>query len=316
MANRFGYTYNLDSYIKFQRAQMGNTRIHTEIYQQARDKKGKIAKKNVVKQERQKKRDFVNAGSGHRNISTFLSPNATCSSSKRHMPVTDDTNHKKRCSRQLESHFENTGEQEQGQNEPDDSYYDDAELNEMISMDHEQDDEKELKRQEIAAGLTDANEEEVELVATDANEEEVELVAVSYPKDTLDSAILRSIVGTSCRTCGNDKDDCHNTMFGQFLIHEVLTSLQDMVPDDADETWIKDTFTQKYRLVFRFHCYHMYGKYDEKQDYDLPECVVNGSMDFARTLVKHQTVIYHIRWKREHGIGNQFFGRCALVKEE
>ena len=177
---------------------------------------------------------------------------------------------------------------------------------EFICNEHIGDDEAELARQEHDAGYQDDG---VVYTNNDDNAE-VELLAVSYPKEKLDEYIVNSIEGTVCKACGNGKDDCHNIFFGAILSHEVLTKLQEgLEPLEATDEWIEAEFTDKYRLFLRFHCFHMYGKYDECQDYELPKCIVQGYLEFTKTIVKHESIMLHLKQKRAHGVAKSFFGR-------
>ena len=95
--------------------------------------------------------------------------------------------------------------------------------------------------------------------------------------------------------------------------HWPLLALE-MEPLGATDEWMMTEFTEKYRLFLRFHCFHMYGKYDEKQDYSLPLCIVKGSFAFTNTLVKHEAIMFHIKNKRTHGVGELFFNRAIVSR--
>ena len=45
-------------------------------------------------------------------------------------------------------------------------------------------------------------------------------------------------------------------------------------------------------------------KYDEKEDYILPACIVLGSFEFAKNLIGHQAVMYQLKENRVHGLAH------------
>ena len=321
MANRFGTDYDIDKYyfyLQEENVTMRRSHIHDQIRQEARDKKVLATQKSVAIAEREKQREFITSGRGHVNIETFLSPKVTnCSKRSSFVPVTNDTNNTKRhCNFRHENPIQDNPTYKQSEED-----LCMQEVTEMIRTDHEniQEDKEELSRQERAAGYL-----AVDMKEEDKKRNEVELIAVSYPKEKLDQIIVNSIDGVTCKACGNDKEECHNKFFGKILKHEILTKIQYVEPAEVNDEWIKTEFTDKYRIFLRFHCYHMYGKYDEKQDYDLPKCIVNGSLSLTKDLVKHESVVYHLKQKREHGVGELFFGRgvgrkgfnCDEIKQE
>ena len=281
-----------------------HSRIHDEVREQARKKKDSLKKKSVKTAEKEKRRDYIDSGSGHDDIlSYFTSPQAH---HKRSIPVTGDKieRNKKQCM-SISTSATAFSSTDVDQNTA--SSYNDVLLNELIRNNHEQEDEEELERQEKAYT---ASQMETEYKAS----QEVEVIAVGYPKQKLDDAIVNSIEGFVCKGCGNCKDDCHDQMFGVILTHEILTSMQEMEPLEATDEWMLKEFTEKYRLFLRFHCFHMYGKYDEKQDYSLPLCIVKGSFAFTNTLVKHEAIMFHIKNKRTHGVGELFFNRAIVSR--
>ena len=274
-----------------------HSKIHDEVREQTRKKQDSLKKKAAKKAERERNIDYILSGSGHKEILPYFLTSPQASTNKRSIPVTGDEFDRKKKKHCTSASTDN------------DCSYDDASLNEMIRNDHEQEDEEELERQEKAYTAS-------QLETEYKHSQEVEVVAVSYPKQKLDEAIINGIEGFVCKGCGNCKDDCHDQMFGVILTHEILTSMQYMDPLEATDEWMTKEFTDKYRLFLRFHCFHMYGKYDEKQDYSLPLCIEKGSFDFTKTLVKHQAIMFHIKNKRTHGVGELFFNRAVVSSRD
>ena len=298
MANRFGSSYEFEQQMKNDTLHQHSS-IHEQVHQLARKKKEMLAKKVTEKAEREMKKEYIVSGSGHHKIDSFLSPPAGRRNKRSSsVPVTDDMGNRPRPIKKIKE------EKNKTTNLEDDPCY--QELAEFICNEHIGDDEAELARQEHDAGYQDDG---VVYTNNDDNAE-VELLAVSYPKEKLDEYIVNSIEGTVCKACGNGKEDCHNMFFGAILSHEVLTKLQEgLEPLEATDEWIEAEFTDKYRLFLRFHCFHMYGKYDECQDYELPKCIVQGYLEFTKTIVKHESIMLHLKQKRAHGVAKSFFGR-------
>ena len=77
-----------------------------------------------------------------------------------------------------------------------------------------------------------------------------------------------------------------------------------MEPHEATDDWLKSEFHQKYNLTLCFRCYMISDKYDEKEDYVLPACIILSSLEFAKNLIRHQAVVYQLKEKRVHGLAD------------
>ena len=305
MANRFGSSYEFEYNLKNPKnpITLGTSAIHNKIRQEAAERKKINAKKAAVKVEKERKKQYVDSGSGHKDIEPFFTSPSARSKRLPIPPVTDDRK-KPRLQDQASVSSHDKG---------DDTLFDE-ELNGMIRNDNEAEDEAELERQEKVYYEKERKEYDNSVMDnTQQPDEEVQCIAVSYPKQDLDKAIIGRIEGHACKGCGNNCDDCHNQMFGIILTHEVLTAIQKMEPEAATDDWVEHAFTEKYRLFLRFHCFHMYGLYDERQDYTLPDCIKSGALDFTKTLLKHESIMYRYKTKRSHGVAEMFFGRAIVT---
>ena len=293
MANRFGTDYDIDRYyfdLQERNVAMRRSHIHDQIRQEARNKKALATQQAEAKSEREKKQEYVASGSGHCNIGTFLSPQVTNRSKQSFsVPVTNDMNNKKRSCNVLNPVTIQSLDDNPTYKQSEDELCL-QEVTEMIRTDHEniQEDEEELARQECAAGYLDKDRKADKKGNNKTIGGEVELVAVSYPKEKLDQVIVDSIDGATCTACSKIIMSVTTSSFGTILKHEILTKIQYVELAEVNDEWIKTEFTEKYRVFLRFNCYHMYGKYDERQDYDLPKCIVVGrkvEIEMTRSII-------------------------------
>ena len=104
---------------------------------------------------------------------------------------------------------------------------------------------------------------------------------------------LKSSKVLTCKRCGNKKTECHNELFGPMLVHKVLTLCQNKASEETqlEDINCDDIFFDKYNFLFCFHCFKKVGKYDNKDYYHLPLCIINGSLALAKKLVRHQQIL-------------------------
>ena len=93
-------------------------------------------------------------------------------------------------------------------------------------------------------------------------------------------------------------------------MHEVLTLLYDQDDYKLTDSLISSEFFDKYNSYLHFHCFNLYGRYKEKQNYALPECILSGSMKDTQVMVKHQKPISELNDRRGYGVAERFFYRA------
>ena len=276
MANRFGANSNY-----FEIMNLPST--HEVTDQKSRDKRDRQVVEEKKAQRVNKKR-FISTGCGHKNINSFLSPHTI--KKKPSVPVTENKlDNKKGSSKEFNSEAH------------DDIALHMNEVAEMIRNDHEvldQDEQllEELEVQELEdpvietpTQIIDTTQSQIE---QDTSDDDVEFIAVSYSNESISRGMKEYITRRStqnenvdeelCSGCGGNKQNCHELTLGRFIVHEILTSIRGMEPHEATDEWLKSEFHQKYNLTLRFRCYMISDKYDEKEDYVLPACIVLGSL--------------------------------------
>ena len=60
-----------------------------------------------------------------------------------------------------------------------------------------------------------------------------------------------------CSACGNQHDDCHQYMYGTFLVNDCISYFEDNSLDEVtDHEVIKDHYKYKYNQYLCFICHH------------------------------------------------------------
>ena len=108
------------------------------------------------------------------------------------------------------------------------------------------------------------------------------------------------MIGANCLGCSQDKNLCHEVVFGMFCVHVVLDLFEEMGLEMDDED-LKNIYEFSYQFLLRFLTFDMIRKYNLKGDYELPSCMVEGSFAYAQAL---------INWKRNVLYTNNM--RCHL----
>ena len=114
-----------------------------------------------------------------------------------------------------------------------------------------------------------------------------------------------------CRFCGNCYDDCHNQLFGEFLVQEAITLYEKAVDQDSiTEDDICFLFKEKYNTHLRFLCHHDHDQYDTKSWYELPVCIESGSLLSAIHVIGQQQQYMLYSKKRKYGAIRKNMGGC------
>ena len=114
-----------------------------------------------------------------------------------------------------------------------------------------------------------------------------------------------------CMGCGNEKSACHQKLFGTFLIQDTLTlynnSLLSEKPVEIDDDVIHRLFKDKYPEHLQAFVMFHHFEYDEKIDYDLPECLVEGALKKACTLISSKKTMDLLDLNRRYGASYKYF---------
>ena len=65
---------------------------------------------------------------------------------------------------------------------------------------------------------------------------------------------------------------------------------------------ITKLYYEKYIECLRFYCWQEFGLYDTKKNYNIPSCMVKGSLEYAKNIVKIQNAMNHLRKKRVYDV--------------
>lgn len=314
MANRYGTSYQFDQRYNQQYEDsntttprlLGTSRIHQEVYQLAKDKKQQKEDKERAELEKQRKKEYILSGSGHKCISRYLTPRAKRPSSN---PVSDEQDQKKgRITEEPNTDIDN--------NSPGEYDPDEMNLNEQLRVNEEELERQLMQREEEEETanrlekLQKASERKASIQKESVGSKETEDGTGEGSQDedaTVATSNTKGHTKHVCKGCGNEQKDCHNIVFGDILMHEIFTQLCDMEPAESTDSWIGIKFFDKYNIFLRFHCFQLYGRYEEKQNYALPDCIISGSLKRTKLMVKHQVVISELNKKRGYGVAERFF---------
>ena len=141
----------------------------------------------------------------------------------------------------------------------------------------------------VTADVGQVEVEEVEVAGTKAVEE----VSSTLPDDFV------------CLGCGNEKALCHQKLFGTFLVQDAITFYNNSLlsekevdlSDDAIHALFKDKYPDRLQAYVMFE----HHEYDEKLDYDLPVCLVEGALKMACTLVRSRKTLDTLSLNRRYG---------------
>ena len=110
-----------------------------------------------------------------------------------------------------------------------------------------------------------------------------------------------------CQGCGNKSDMCHQVLFGTLLLQHILSLYKKMSGVGVTEDLIEKTFCEKYNVHLQGYVQLEHGLYDEKEDYKLPVCLVEGALREAKSIVKAKDTLFYLERKRGYAITHRFF---------
>ena len=98
-----------------------------------------------------------------------------------------------------------------------------------------------------------------------------------------------------CDGCGNEKDKCHQKLFGQVLTHEVLSKYQEYMESgrgrDVDDDVVRTVFKMKYPVHLGAYVWLRHEMFDEKNDYELPICLREGALKSCCEMIKQRKIM-------------------------
>ena len=105
-----------------------------------------------------------------------------------------------------------------------------------------------------------------------------------------------------CVACGNKKKECHQYMYGGWLVQEAITMLRERGPANLPEEDIRAHLKYKYNTQLSFGCWHENKKYDLDCCYNFPDCLEQGGIQFGLKVVRNMQILHHLEKRREDGI--------------
>ena len=135
--------------------------------------------------------------------------------------------------------------------------------------------------------------------------------------ETMEHAVVMNT--NVCIGCGNEKKRCHNNLFGDTLLQDVLTTYDNLEAsgdqNEMDKGTIEMIFEKKYNNYLRFYCHKKFKKYDTKQNYDVPKCILDISMKTVINLVKTKQFESEVRSTRFYGVTRKQFDTMTYEKK-
>ena len=173
-----------------------------------------------------------------------------------------------------------------------------------------QKDDKKIEARNEGKEEVDHAEDEVKVESDVKVEDEVKVEGEGKANKGEDESVVEFV----CVACGNKKDDCHQYIYGTFLVHECISYFEERAADEVTDELLEYHFRFKYNQYLRFLCHRETKKHDVKTWYDPPECLKKGSLKFALKLVHGQQVYYHIKKNRVEGVaGKSLLNKATTV---
>ena len=114
--------------------------------------------------------------------------------------------------------------------------------------------------------------------------------------------------GFVCQGCGNKKAMCHQFLWGGNLLQEAVSKFDKRKHTfEIDSEDVKEDMKQKYNLFLRSYLYREHWQFEEKEDYDMPECLVEGTLKVAMNLINAKLTLAKLHSRRGYGIAHQYF---------
>ena len=116
-----------------------------------------------------------------------------------------------------------------------------------------------------------------------------------------------------CAGCGNRCNNCHQYVYGSWLVQEVISLLNEKEADKLSDDDVRHTMKYVYNKQLNFHCYRKTYKYDQDCWYDFPDCLETGSVEYALKVICNQQIFFHLQKRREGGIVGQTMCNTATA---
>ena len=110
-----------------------------------------------------------------------------------------------------------------------------------------------------------------------------------------------------CVGCGNEKAECLDCLFGEFCIQECLTLYDNLGKHDCTDDKDEDEFMEKFNVQVCLNVLDEHEVYDKKDIYELPSCVVEGSLKEAKYLIDARKAFSDAESKRKYAASLTYY---------
>ena len=114
-----------------------------------------------------------------------------------------------------------------------------------------------------------------------------------------------------CVSCGNKQDNCHQYMYGSYLVQEAISFLDEKELDKITEDDVRHRMRYMYNTCMRGDCYMEVRKFDLTGWYNFPDCLEEGGVKYALKMARNQQIFFHLKNRREGGV----VGRTMLNRD-
>ena len=105
-----------------------------------------------------------------------------------------------------------------------------------------------------------------------------------------------------CRGCENPNESCHENIFSTMLSN----SMVDHFEKDGIRNYYDASIMTHYQLVYtmclRFHGLRQYGFYDNSPSFQIPKCMEQGLLAFAKQVAKVKKSLNSMERKRRGNV--------------
>ena len=337
MANRFGIFYNdkdgkayttntfEEEYVPMSHRNP-KTPVHAQCFQHDRDRAALKRKKDSEKKEKESKKKWVNQGCGHASMFGYLSVdengNRIPHQRQPPNPVTSEKLDQKPES--VKSGCEDMEEETVTTGKIEDAGMD-YRLTQIARGEYNSPDcstkssgsssSVEVVKTVLPFQLKNVEDGSVESVdsknvdSEDIDEDDICVQDIEPEEDETNEEADFVCVG-----CGNDRNRCHQYLFGGWLVQEAISLLDEKNADEITEDDVLLRMQEKYNTLLSFGCWHEIQMYDTSCWYDFPGCLRESSVEYALKVIKNQQVFFHLKNRRQGGIAIKTLRNTSWTK--
>ena len=153
--------------------------------------------------------------------------------------------------------------------------------------------------------------------------DEVEFVSVLYPIKTEESLVERPIGEGQdyCDWCQNFGDNYHELAFGEFLVQEVVTWLEDKDKDkdnqkDVTHAHVSHEMKWNYNRHLNYLCWGTKHKYNNNCWHEMSVCLLKHSVQQAVDMIDNLQLLAELKSRREDRAAKRYTKYNPVDKQE